>query len=195
MSDISPWFDYLNDNNVPEGIRKQRHKVIDLLAEKHPEAAAARHDVKLDKASIDALLMDLSKKVSTAEISQCTTFLARILEYGRIHLNWDVHIPGVPVTLRPPKNRFSVGKFQVAEVRKIKRAFLGDLANSPPEMEQRVGQILLSATLAGMLKPRNQRYFLDNLAESELLISDLFCVTVHDAENRRQLWFADPVTL
>jgi hypothetical protein len=76
MSDISPWFDYLNDNNVPEGIRKQRHKVIDLLQEKYPEVAAARPNVKLDKSSVDALLMELSKKVSVAEISQCTTFLA-----------------------------------------------------------------------------------------------------------------------
>lgn len=195
MSDISPWFDYLNDNNVPEGIHKQRHKVIDLLQDKYPEVAAARPNVKLDKSSVDALLMELSKKVSVAEISQCTTFLARILEYGRIHLNWDVHIPGVPVSLRPPKNRFRVGNFEIAQVRKIKRAFLAALANSPPAMEQRVGQILLSATLAGMLSPQNQRYFLENLAESELLISDLFCVPVHDAENRRQMWFADPVTL
>lgn len=221
------WYELLPPKGDGTKPAAKRHeyclKVLEILGSWHPEILAGQPRASLSERQTQHLLNTLQKNTPGHILKHRVSYLIRGLEYGSLHLEWDVAIPDPPVVIPREKPRLTHESFtDLPFVLTIERAFLDSLKlPPPPNLTTHLGQLLLSAILFGGLVNRKWlTAYLEALptaiSESNLLWLDLVFTADHGEYLRRsegknikssryhsgtkdiwsikRRWFADPLT-
>ncbi len=196
------------ENDVKEELKT----VLRILHQNYPELYFGKSAILNDDA-VKNLVLKVCPKRLNEDFRYCRlTYLIKGLSEGKKQGIWQLKIPPLPAVIRKEINRITplLGPI-IDESRGFSEVFTSNLKNIPTNKQQRIGQILISASLFGGLNdPFWLEPFCASLKSNIFLYKDILWVDLwsdkhryHEPENRFLLqtnakiyrrWVADPLT-
>ena len=204
MNVASPWPEVaqkLARSDVPVAFTPEQEDCLKLLGELLPTLLSGQTGLRLDEEAIKQFCLRLGK-CPAARKKERFNFVARGIEWGNRHLDWDIPLSPFFFSVNRDRNFLQPEVFQNRHrAERLTAAFIAHLEQRPNSGDEWLGRILLSAILfGGLLNLRWQTPFIQSLAKAEIYQegSWLWLEMVRPAGKRsppRQgRWVADPLT-
>ena len=152
MNVASPWPEVaqkLARSDVPVAFTPEQEDCLKLLGELLPTLLSGQSGLRLDEEEIKQFCLRLSK-CPAARKKERYNFVARGIEWGNRHLDWDIPLSPFFFSVNRDRNFLQPEAFQNRyRAERLTAAFIAHLEQRPDSGDEWLGQILLSAILFG----------------------------------------------